>query len=201
MTLPPPSWGNVLAGRIQGLTLITLALAVLLTALGKFDNALTLQQKQDILHGFYLLGLINEPAPIPLKPPGEQISVNYDQGPQGATAVLSIPNNVYLINYRARADSGPNRNAGYKAPVPSDPDKNGIITLRSDGTAGGSGGGNSGVTWHIEADVVPKYQPLNITTLGKFVFGGAFLLAILSVIFRPRAAKDQQATRDDLSTQ
>ncbi|MGF6440105.1 hypothetical protein [Paraburkholderia youngii] len=182
--LPPPSWGQRLAGRIQGLTLIVLALTVLVTALGKLDDVLSFKLRQDILHGFVVLGLIERQPTETL--PSQTAWVNFREGRENDTAILSIPNDVDLVNVESLYDDTPTGEANMVGTWAKKTDENGIITLTLAGIARSrNDGGNSGAKFHLRATVLPKHMPMTVTPLGKWVFGGLVALGIVSAVIGP----------------
>lgn len=178
--LPQPSWGIKLAGLIQGLTLILLALGLLMTAFGRLDDSLTQEQKDHLLQGFIWLHLIEAQMPEP-ELVGQTVTANSAHRPDNATAVLNVPNDVDIRSYMAAFVAPPAGGARLIGDVAVTRGEFGTYILRQQGNAPAPNNeGTSGGEFRVTAIVLKKHGGLNLTQLGKVVFGAAFLAGLLS---------------------
>lgn len=193
--LPPASWGRETAARIGGFTLIILAFTALLTALGLLDDNITVKTKRYIVEPMFALGLADRPAVVSTV--GQQVSVNEDRQHRNDTATVMIPPGAVVIDApHVIVDSQPTCRSGIDKVPQSVVGRDGEVHYTAGGWAGGCGTGNSTAAWHLEAKYIDLGKPIELTFIGKIIFGLFILWGFFSAFWARSLAVLKARTRE-----
>ncbi|WP_321939824.1 hypothetical protein [Paraburkholderia sp. J8-2] len=176
-----PQWAKTFGRWLGGLAFVVAALASLITAMGKLDDAFSKNVADDIKQAMYLAGMIQFTPYTEIR--GDTMTLDGGHGGPKGFARLAIPDN---LNYRNVHVKQVDASCTYEVVEPnciSNADQHTTYCF-SPGSIGACSPGNSHVTWYIAADVLERYDAVKLTRLGIVVFW-VFVVIGLCLITAP----------------